>query len=683
MPISARFLSALLALTAVLTVVGPSGLARAQARREPTAAAPAGAQLREARGRALVVNAFEWQVASPRIILGDTTGVDVVLTARQPDGTPLDVAPPRLSVSTGSVSPPVRRAPGVWTTTFTPAAVSFPHVAILFATIETAATSAVGFVPLRLWGRGQTTVKTKPHSRVTVFIGNESFGPVDADEDGAARVPIVVPPGPERAVARSVDGVGNESQKTIDLGVPPFNRLAMVPLDDVASADGSGEARLLVFVVDKKGEPLYEASFVSRASVGEVDGAPVGLSPGMFRLGYRPGKAARGEARIDVTLDGAPGSAASARVALLSGRPTRASIETPRAALSADEPRAVTLDVRLFDQAGNAVPATAASVDVDYGRIDEMSAAAGGARRVTWVIPPQLRSGEGGDALEQQATLTVRSPSGDVLGTRSVALLPGKPARLSFDAVEAVVADGQTSVEVRLRASDAAGNVLVPTGASVALASGGGGDELVAGTVDGRHYRIRFIPAARDRQDFAFLDGTMGELKARTRVRLVPRPRPRLLVGPGVTAGSNYGSLLQAGPDLSLLVRLPGLDGAVHAGLSVSMLQALDAPAGVDHRSFPLFLEGAWRPLLTSDVAMHLGAGLGFVLTDELKKVGAEESRLVLPGAAAQAVAGVGYRLGSGFLELDVRAGYALTFPGSDVGAPLGVSGVLAYRFGI
>lgn len=675
---SARVLSSLLPVLSLL-----AGVAAGSARAQGGAPAPA---------RALDVSALEWMVAAPRIVLGETTAVEVKLTARRADGTPLDVAPPRLSTSTGSVGPPQRQAPGVWTATFTPPAVAFPHVAILFATIDTAATSAVGFIPLHLWGKGQTTVRTKPGSRVTVFIGNESFGPVAADEDGAARVPIVVPPGPERAVARSIDAVGNESQKTIDLGVPPFNRLALLPLDDVASADGAGEARLLAFVVDKKGQPLYEARFAARASVGEVDPAPVGLSPGMFKLGYRPGKAPRGEARVDVSLAGDPGSVASATVRLLSGRPARARIDAPRTSLGADEPRAVVLDVRLFDPAGNAVPAVAATVDVDVGRIDEIAQSPDGGRKVTWVLPSQLRrpattpsttpstmSGPG--ALQQTATLTVRAPSGEVLGTRELVLLPGRPARLALDPLEPVVADGQRSVEVRLRVSDAAGNPLVPTGAALAVPPEAG--ELLAATVDGTVYRARFVPASRDRQDFVVIQGTLGPLQTKAQVRILPRPRARLLVGLGVVAGTNYGPLVQAGPDLSLLVRLPGFDGAVHAGLSVSLLQSLQAPAGVDHRSFPLLLEGAWRPLLTPEMSFHLGGGVGVVLTDELAKSGGVERRTVLPGAAVQAVAGLGWRLGPGFLEVDGRVGSGLTFPEAAVGAPLGAGVVLGYRFGI
>ncbi len=628
--------------------------------------------------RGLDVDAFTWTVREPRIVLGDAHGVTLELAAKTPSGGPLDVAAPTLSASTGRVGPPRRTGPGTWTATFTPPGEAFPHVAIVSATLETATGTAVGFVPLPLWGKGRTTVKTKPGSAVTVFIGNESFGPVTAGDAGEASVPIVVPPGPEHAVARSVDDVGNESQKVIDLDVPTFNRLAVVALDDVAAADGSGEARLLVFAVDKKGAPLYEAKLETKASAGAVSKEPVPLSPGMFELLFHPGKAARGTAKIDVSLVDAPGSTATAAVQLLSGRPARASLDTRTKVLTADDPRTVHVELRLFDEAGNAVPANAASVDVDFGRIDSVSPAGKDARSVAWVVPARLPAHEGALA----ATLTARASSGAVLGTRRISLLPGKPARLRFDPADAVVADGRSSVELHLRAVDAVGNPLVPTGAAMAVDGAAG--QLVAATVDGTLYRARFVPAPADRAGFVEVRGAFGALSADTTVKTVPRPRARLLVGAGLEGASNYGALLQAGPELSLLVRLPGLGGAVHAGLSVSVLQSVAAPAHVDHRSFPLLVEAAWRPLLAPGLALHLGAGAGFVITDEVDDAGAaDEQRSVLPGAAAQAVAGLAYRVGPGLLELDGRAGWGLTFPLAAVGAPVGAGVVLGYRFGI
>lgn len=654
MSIRARFWTFFGALLAAPAVLAVSPLT------EPPAAS----------ARALDVSAVSVAVEGPRIVLGETASVEVSIKAVRADGSPLDVAPPQLQVSTGTVTAPQRSGPGLWRTTFTPPKDAFPHVAILFATIETATTSSVGFASLHLWGKGQTTVKTKPKSSVTVFIGNESFGPVVADGDGAARVPIIVPPGPERAVARSIDEVGNESQKTIDLGVPTFNRLAAVALDDTVSADGGGAARVLAFVVDKKGDPLYQAKLKGKASVGIVDKEVTGLAPGMFLVLFRPGKAARGKATIDLTLEGAPGSKAQAAVEVLTGRPTRAAIEAERTTLSADDPRALAVALRLYDGGGNAVPAQAASVDVDLGRIEAIESLAGGGRKLTWMIPAELS--------QPKATLTVRLPSGEVLGTMDVGLSAGKPAAASFAPIEGVTADGQSSVEVRLSVVDRAGNPLPPTGATLAVDPAYG--RLLGAAVDGGSYRARFVAEPRDSDDVASITASVGALAAEAKVKLGARSRARLLVSSGVLVGSNYGSLLQAGPELSLLVRLPGFDGGAYAGLTTAVLQSVSAPAGVDHRAFPLALEGAWRPLLTPELVLHLGLAAGFVLTDEIRGA----ARVVTPGALAQGVLGAGYRLGPGFLELDVRAGIADTFPSSTtVGLPLGAAAVLGYRFGV
>ncbi len=616
------------------------------------------------------MSAISFNVQHPRIVLGDTASVDVTIVARRADGSPLDVARPELRVSTGAVSAPKRTVAGTWVTTFTPPAEQFPHVAILFATIETSTVTAVGFVPLHLWGKGQTTVRTKPKSSVTVFIGNESFGPVAAEANGAAKVDIVVPPGPENAVARSVDEVGNESQKTIDLGVPTFNRLAAIALDDTVTPEGS--ARVLAFVVDKKGEPLFDAKLTGKSSSGTV-GDVEGMAPGMFRLVVRPAANAKGKVTVDIALEGAVSSKARAVLDVIAGTPARALLSSSTSALSADDPRAVTVGVKLVDAGGHPIPPRAATVDVDLGRVDAIEDA-GGARTVTWVLPAEV--------VRPKATLTVRTPAGEVLGTQDVALFAGRPSVATFDKVESVVADGAASVEVRLRVMDAAGNALVPTGAAMQVDASIG--RFVAGTVDGKTYRARFVPEPRDRDDIATLRGTVAGLATETKVRLVPRPRARLLVGPGVLVGTNYGALVQSGPDLSLLVRLPGFDGGVHAGLNVSLLQSVSAPAGVDHRAFPVVVEAAWRPLLTPDLTAHIGVAAGFVLTDELNGVGADATRTVSPGGLAQVVAGAGYRLGPGFAELDLRVGYGDTSPTSTtVGLPLGAIVVAGYRFGI
>ncbi len=632
----------------------------------------------EPRARAIDATAITFALEPARVVLGETTSATLTLTAKLPDGTPLDVAPPALTVSTGGLSSPTRTGPGVWSCTFTPPKEAFPHVAIVAATIETATASAVGFVPVQLWGKGETAVRTKANSTVTVFIGNDSHGPVQADPTGLAKVPLLVPPGPERAVARSVDEVGNESQKAIDLGVPSFNRVALMALDNPVAADGGAKGRLLAFVVDKKGAPLHTAKLKTTASVGAFSGAPVGVAPGVFLVTWQPGTTAPGRATVAVALEGAAGSEAEASVQLISGAPAKAVFTLSRNALSADDERVVETVVQLFDGAGSTVAASAATVDVDYGRIDAISTLPDGRRRINWLIPPHTERTE--------VTISARVPAGTVLGLAKVSLSSGKPARASFDKADVVVADGESAVELSLRVTDRAGNELVPTGARIEVEERVG--RIEGGAVDGKRFVARLVPVKNDHPDFVRVTGSVGEVQAETLVRTAPPPQALFLVGAGLAISSNYGAMVSVGPDLSLLARLPGFDGSLHAGVSASLLQSLLRPAPVlDQRSYPLWVELGWRPPISPDVAFHLGGAVGVVLGELRYPFRGTVRHTVEPSLGGQLVIGWAHRLGPGFFEVDARAGTARALSGVAgeqlVGLPVGVAVVTGYRFGL
>jgi hypothetical protein len=166
-------------------------------------------------------------------------------------------------------------------------------------------------------------------------------------------------------------------------------------------------------------------------------------------------------------------------------------------------------------------------------------------------------------------------------------------------------------------------------------------------------------------------------LSVEHQVRVAPRARALLLVGIGAMASTNYSDINAVGPELSLLVRVPVMDGGLHAGLSLAFHQALEAPGAIDHRAYPVYLEVAWRPLITTDFGVHIGAAGGVVLSDEFDV----DTRTVHAAIVGQAVLGVAYRLGPGFIELDGRAGWAQ--PVSSGLIPLGASASLGYRFGI
>lgn len=648
--------------------------------------------LAEARGaRPVDVDAFSFSVDPPRIVVGDTKDAVVTIEAKDDDGAALDAAPPRLTSSTGSIGEPQRVAPGVWKARFVPPTDAFPHVAIVSASIDTADDTAVGFVTVPLWGRGATTVKTKPGSKVTVYVGADAFGPVDAGDDGSATVSMLVPPGPERAIAKSVDAVGNESQKTIDLGVPPFNRLAVLSLDDIVPGDGSGRARVLAFVVDKKGAPLVDAVIRAEVAVGAVEEDVKGIAPGMFEVLWKPGAIKAQTVPLTLALDGAVLSRATTSVRVIAGAPARADVIAPKQSLSADEARELVVRVTAYDSGGNPVPFGAARVDVDVGRIDRVSGGEA-SKQIAWVLPGRLPS----TSDKRTATLRVRAADGVVLGEARVLLVAGKPARLSMQPFDEITADGSAAANVVVTAADVAGNAVVPQG--VVLSADGG--RFVAANVDAgnRVYRALYVPEPRDEEGVVDVKAALGALSASSPLRLKPRPRALLLVGPALTSSWSYGPVGAAGVELSTLVRLPVLDGALHAGLNLSVLEGIGAASSatfLQHRAFPVMAEVAWRPLLLKDLGLHVGVDAGLVATDvavardavDDSRIGADdqrELRRIEPAVGGAAVVGVAYRAGPGFLELDLRGGYAVTLGDSLIeGSPWGAGLSLGYRFGI
>ncbi len=664
-----------------------------------SAAVPAGAV--EARGaRPVDVDAFRFTVDPPRIVVGDTKEAVITIEARDDDGAALDTAPPRLTTSTGTISEPQRVAPGVFKARFVPPTDAFPHVALVSASIDTVDDTAVGFVTVPLWGRGQTTVKTKPGSKVTVYVGADAFGPVVAGDDGSATVSMLVPPGPERAIAKSVDAVGNESQKTIDLAVPPFNRLAVLSLDDIVPGDGNGRARVLAFVVDKKGAPLVDAVIKAEVGVGVVEDDVRGIAPGMFEVLWRPGALKAQVVPITLALEGAVLSRATTSVRVIAGAPARADVIAPKQSLSADEARELSVRVTAYDSGGNPVPFGAARVDVDVGRIDRVSGGEA-SKMIAWVLPARLvASAPAGVAPsmtdKRTATLRVRAADGVVLGEARVLLVAGKPATLAMTPFDEITADGSAAAPVVVTAADVAGNAVVPQG--VVLEASGG--RFVAANVDAgnRVYRALYVPDPRDEEGVVDVKASLGALVVSSPLRLKPRPRALLLVGPALTSSWSYGPIGAAGVELSTLVRLPVLDGALHAGLNLGVLEGIGAVSQatfLQHRSFPVMAEVAWRPLLLKDLGLHVGVDAGLVVTDvavardtvDDSRIGADdqkELRQIEPAVGGAGVVGVAYRVGPGFVELDLRGGYAVPLGDSLVdGSPWGAGVSLGYRFGI
>jgi len=229
-----------------------------------------------------------WSPAAP--VKGRDATVVVELGLPAATGGPEDGGqPPRLVASAGRLGPVERVGPGRFRATYELPATRHPEVVALFALVPrcpTCATpDALGVARLPLAAAIVLPGETEPGVSTYVEVGGTVFGPVTADRAGRFRLPVVVPPGVSRGVARSVSAVGNERRKPIDLGLPPAPRLACIAQPDRLPADGLGRAAIACLGWTDTGEAETEPQVALATSRGALT-APW-REGGMVHAAYR------------------------------------------------------------------------------------------------------------------------------------------------------------------------------------------------------------------------------------------------------------------------------------------------------------------------------------------------------------------------------------------------------------
>lgn len=207
---------------------------------------------------------------------------------------------PVLVASIGHVTGLHAVGPRRYEATYLPPSESVPDVAIIAATTP----RGFGWATLPLAGTGELQVKTEPHADATVTIGSRRFGPVRADAQGRAVIPIVVPPGTRYALFRG---------RRMDLGVPAVVRPYAVLDRSGIPSNVSSTVTVRVLVVTASGRPRRRAPLRLEVSSGTIT-APQQVDPGLFVASWRLPASAPGEASVSTWVAGEPGAAAYANV---------------------------------------------------------------------------------------------------------------------------------------------------------------------------------------------------------------------------------------------------------------------------------------------------------------------------------------------------------------------------------
>lgn len=548
----------------------------------------------------------------------------------------------QLFASRGEVSAPEAEAPGRFRATFHPPRERYPQVAILAAVARGPRGALHGWTVLPLWGQGTAEVRTMPGASVSLRVGTQVFGPLTADAEGRARVPVRVPPGVEEAFY---------GQRRIALGVPPLSRVQAIAEQPVLRGDAAREVTVRLYAVTPEGRPLVGASFQLEATRGAVARTEA-VAPGVSVVRWRLPAGPPGEVELSGGIPGDARSAFHVKVRVVPGSARHWALDVDRDTVTADEDARVKVSVRALDDAGNPAEAELRLAS-DLGEGVALRALGAGRYEGSLVLPARWG---GRDSVELKLLAT---GSEAPLLSRHLTLKPAAPARVTVTPLEPlVVADGTREAGFRVAVEDRFGN---PVREPPAVASAS--DPVGAPRPSGPGaWELRYVPAAVEEAREARVEVRAGEAVGRGGFQLEPR---RFLVATILRAGvvTDFGHLQAPLAGVQVELR-PGVP-VRHLGLAL----AADALSfgGLGEGTVPGFSGRNTFLSLSAALTVHVwpagrwelwgAAGPALAWVDSRVTLGAgpalQESARVW---GAQAAVGVGRRLGPGVPFVEARA---------------------------
>jgi hypothetical protein len=298
------------------------------------------------------------EVPTGPLVAGRGPPTTLKLHVRDAAGRPARAAL-RVSASVGRVGELHEVATGEYTLSYTPPDEKYPQVAIVAALAV--ADGAFTAAPIRLAARVTVQGEGEPGATLTIAVDGHEFPPTTVGADGRFSLPLVVPPG-GRATGVSVDKLGNQQRREIDLALPPFPRLMLGAVPPTLPADGAARAEIVAFAVDARGNPERRAPPLVAASAGALS-PPISRGDGSTTWTFTA-PATIGFGAVTLRTGGA-----STTIALRPGPPRAIEVLTPKEPLPAGLDAAVTVDVRVRDAEGSPVAGATLTAALAGGRV--------------------------------------------------------------------------------------------------------------------------------------------------------------------------------------------------------------------------------------------------------------------------------------------------------------------------
>ncbi len=234
---------------------------------------------------------FTLQATPEEIVLGTHQASTLVLNAIDATGQPVEGLQLGVRASIGTVGEVQVLGNGAYVVQYSPPPEQkTPALAIVSVVDLARPETAYGFFPLPLVGAVTWPVDTgAPLTVVGMTVGERQFGPVAADANGLASVPIEVPPGVASATAYAFDAEGNPTNPApVDLKLRPYKRLAMAQPPPEYPGDGQLGMPVYLFVVDPLGQPMTSDPPLQIDATSGAFTALNRLAPGVFQAIYVP-----------------------------------------------------------------------------------------------------------------------------------------------------------------------------------------------------------------------------------------------------------------------------------------------------------------------------------------------------------------------------------------------------------
>ena len=238
----------------------------------------------------------------PKIVLGQDKDATISFTL---DGAVGSVGSRDLQVSAsaGEVTNLTHLGQGKFTARFVAPKVNYPQLTMITVVDRRNPGNIFGQVVLPMVGKTDYPVRAAPGSTVILRIAEQEYGPVQADETGRAKVPVIVPPGVQFATKIQVlNGVSTQDQ--LNLRVPETKRIQLFPVPKGMPADGATRVPIRVLVLTPEGQPDVNAG-VNFTATGGMVGKAVHEGEGIFLAEFTPKYSnAQIPGEVQVTLRG-------------------------------------------------------------------------------------------------------------------------------------------------------------------------------------------------------------------------------------------------------------------------------------------------------------------------------------------------------------------------------------------